>query len=170
MEWALLEACDAAAGLGALLRCAPSHALLGGADLRMLLSQSGEYIALLLSHVSAISRRAHADPVSGRAELESFTESRLHSITDAVQACLEVWVEAVSALATAEHSAIAQPFASDKASRLSDAKDWMRGNASALYRQLVSARLELATASMLAGLDDDDPFEDERCAISRSVD
>lgn len=166
-EWALDEACDAAAGLGALIRCTPAKALLAATDVPALLGHAGDFAGALLAEVAAVSQRARASLAAGggssaSTELEAFTASRLRPVMGAVQACLEVWGEAVSALDGAAIAALSLPLPPDVADRLSAAQAGARIRSPALYERVVSARLHLATVSVLAGLDDDDPFEDER--------
>ena len=46
-EWALDEACDAAAGLGALIRCTPTTALVTATDVPALLGYAGDFAGAL---------------------------------------------------------------------------------------------------------------------------
>ena len=164
-EWALDEARDAAEGLGALLRATPTATLLRGTDVSALFAHTADFAGALLGEVAALSVRVRTGLASGggaaaRAELEAFSESRLRPVTDTVQACLEVWVLGVGVLSAAETAS--SPLAAGLASRLAGTQAAARERAPVLYERVVSARLQLATVSVLAGLDDDDPFEDER--------
>lgn len=174
VEWALREAYDAAAGLGALLRCTPGVALLGGPSdlISALFMHTADFAGALLNQVQAVGQRARAGldaggpaAASARSELESFTEGRLQPVTEVVQACLEAWCQAMSVLEGIEASARSTPLSDDQAARLASALGTARSRAHALYERIVSARLHIATASVLAGLDDDDPFEDERWVV-----
>jgi hypothetical protein len=75
------------------------------------------------------------------------------------QSCLEVWGEFIAA---GEGAASAQtPLPAPAADRLAAAQRYASARAPAFYEQIMTARLHIATASVLCELDDDDPFEDE---------